>query len=111
MSCTDTRGQNLTTEEQQKFGLSVSSAAKITGGSGVVELSKKIVEEELPDVTIEIVRDCLELSKQLPEAAGQQAQIDSEIASLQSMLDAVSKGSVTVDPSSGPYRQALSDFR
>jgi hypothetical protein len=104
VSCTATRGNNLTVEDKQKFGASVDLG--IRGGGGVVEISKKVVETELPDVAIEIVRNCLELSKNLASPV-EQTKIGQQVDELQAMLDAVSEGTITLSPSRGPYGQVI----
>jgi hypothetical protein len=105
VSCTATRGNNLTTEDRQKFGASVDVGIK--GVDGVVELSQRVVETELPDVAIEIVRICLELSKNVASPA-QRAGIQAQVDALQTMLDEASAGSISLSPERGPYSQEIS---
>lgn len=104
VSCTATRGNNLSVEDKQKLGASVDIGAK--GVGGVVEISKKVVETELPDVALEIVRICLELSKGLATPV-EQNQIQTQVQTLQQMLDEVSKGTISLSPSRGPYSQEI----
>ena len=104
VGCTEDRGKNLTTEERQKFGATVDLGLRSVGG--VVELSKKIVETENSDVATEIVKNCLELSKSVATPAEKTA-IQQQVDVLQGMLDASSKGTIMLDPTRGPYSQAI----
>jgi hypothetical protein len=104
VGCTATRGNNLTTEEKQKFGATVDVGVKSVGG--VVELSKKIVATENSDVAIEIVRFCLELSKNVANPVDQ-TKIQQQVDQLQGMLDAASKGTISLSPDRGPYGQEI----
>jgi hypothetical protein len=104
VSCTETRGNNLSVEDRKKIGASVDLGVK--GVGGVVEISKKVVETELPDVALEVVRDCLELSKNVADPA-QRVTIEHQVQSLQGMLDEVSQGTIALNPSSGPYLHAI----
>jgi hypothetical protein len=102
--CTATHGNNLTTEEKQKFGATVDLGVKSVGG--VVELSKKIIATENSDVAIEIVRDCLELSKSVANPVDQ-TKIQQQVDQLQGMLNAVSTGTISLNPDHGPYGQVI----
>jgi hypothetical protein len=105
VGCTATRGNDLTVEDKQKFDASVDLGIK--GASGVVEISKKVVETELPDVAIEIVRICLELSKALANPV-EQIEIGEQVDALQAMLDSISEGTISLSPDRGPYDQEIS---
>jgi hypothetical protein len=102
--CTETRGNNLSTEEKQKFGATVDVGIKSVGG--VVELSKKIVATENSDTVREIVKGCLELAKSVANPVDQTA-IQQEINQLQAMLDASSQGTISLSPDHGPYSQVI----
>ena len=104
VSCTETRGNNMTVEEKQKFDASVGIGIK--SASGAVEISKKVVETELPEVALEIVRDCLELSKNLAGPV-EQLSIEQQVEALNAILEVVTKGTIALDPSRGPYDQAI----
>ena len=54
VTCTETRGNNLTVDERAKIDAVVDTGIKGSVG-GVVELSKSVVETELPEVAIEVV--------------------------------------------------------
>ena len=103
-TCTETRGQNLTTEDKQKIAANVDLGLK--GGGGSVEIDKKVTETELPDVAIQVVKDCLEISKRVATPA-QQVMIQQQIDSLQQMLSQSSKGSISLNPEHGPYKQPI----
>ena len=103
-ACTASHGSDLTTEEKQKFGATVDVGIKSVGG--VVELSKKIVATENSEVALEIVKNCLELSKSAA-APAEQVQIQSQLQTLQQMLDATSQGTISLNPASGPYSQPI----
>ena len=103
-ACTATHGSDLTTEEKQKFGATVDVGIKSVGG--VVELSKKIVATENSEVALEIVKNCLELSKSAA-APAEQIQIQTQLQTLQQMLDATSQGTISLNPTSGPYSQEI----
>jgi hypothetical protein len=104
VSCTATRGNNLTVEDKQKLGASVDVGLK--GAGGVVEISKKVVETELPEVAIEIVRNCLELSKSLASPV-EQTKIDAQVQAIQEMMNSMSKGTISLSPTRGPYDQVI----
>jgi hypothetical protein len=105
VTCTETRGNDLSVEERQKLGASVDAGIR-GGASGVIEISKKVVETELPDVALEIVRVCLQLSEQLADPAEQVA-IQQQIEALQAMIDGLSQGTISLDPDRGPYNQVI----
>jgi hypothetical protein len=71
-----------------------------------VEISKKVVETELPDVAIEIVRNCLELSKNVASPA-EQLTIEQQIEALDAILGTLTQGTILLDPERGPYDQTI----
>lgn len=103
-TCAEGQSSNLSQEERQRFEASI--ARGVVGGGGVVELSKKVVDTKSSDVAIEIVRACLELSKNVAKPA-ELGGIDQQIQTLQAMLDADSQGTIVLDPDHGPYDQVI----
>jgi hypothetical protein len=102
--CAEGQSSNLSQEERQRFEASIQDG--LVGGGGVVELSKKIVDTKSSDVALEIVRGCLELSKNIAKP-GEVGGIDQQIQTLQDILDAHSEGTIVLDPDHGPYDQAI----
>jgi hypothetical protein len=104
VGCTEDRGNNLSTEDRAKIDASVNSG--LQGATGGVDISRKVIETELPDVAMEIVKNCLEVSKNVATPA-QQRTIQQQIDSIQDALDRVSQGTISLDPARGPYDQAI----
>ena len=102
--CAEGQSSNLSVDERQRFELSLSRG--LVGGGGVVELSKKVVETKLSDVALEIVRGCLELSKNVAKPA-EVGGIDQQIHTIQDMLDQQSQGTIVLNPEHGPYDQVI----
>ena len=100
-TCTRDRGQNLSQEDRAKIEASVDVGIK--GGGAIVDISRKVVETELPDVAMEVVRNCLELSKSFANPAEQRA-ID---RTLEDMIRDVTKGTISLEPKRGPYDQVI----
>jgi hypothetical protein len=103
-ACAEGQSSNLSVEERQRFEASI--ARGLVGGGGVVELSKTVVETKLSDVALEIVRGCLELSKNVAKPA-EVGGINQQIDTLQQMLDQQSQGTIVLDPEHGPYGQVI----
>jgi hypothetical protein len=104
VTCTETHSSNLSVEEKQKFGASVDLG--IQSGGGVVEISKTVVETQLPEVALEIVRDCLELSKNVASPV-EQLTIEQQVEALNAILGTLTKGTISLDPDRGPYDQVI----
>lgn len=104
VTCTETRGNDLVVEDKQKFEASVDLG--IQSGGGVVEISKTVVETELPDVAIEVVRNCLELSKNVASPA-ERLTIEQQVEALDAILGTLTQGTILLDPERGPYDQTI----
>lgn len=107
VSCTDTRGNDLSTQDRKRFEASVDAAAKGVGVGGVVELTRTVVETELPEVALRIVQYCLDLSRKVAEDDTLRTSIDGELTRLELLLEATSQGTVELEPASGPYTQTI----
>ncbi len=105
VTCTETRGQNLTVEERQKVDAVLDAGIKGSIG-GIVEISKTVVETELDDVAIEIVRDCRELSDEVADPV-EHLTIEQQVQTLNDLLGTLSTGEIELDPNHGPYDQPI----
>lgn len=104
-TCIKGHTENLTTEEKARIEAAVDAGLK-GGGSTVIDLSKTVVKEQLPDVAKQVVRDCLELSKDFATPA-ERAGIEEQLDALESTLKTLSAGEIRLDPPSGSYEQAI----
>jgi hypothetical protein len=62
MTCTEGRGRSLEENRQARLEGVVDTAFRVTGGEGVVDVAREVVETENTPVARDIVRYCLELT-------------------------------------------------
>ena len=105
VTCTESRGQNLTVEQRTKVEGALDAGIRGSVG-GIVELSTSVIEEELPEVAIRIVRDCRELSDAVADPVERQT-IEQQVRALDEILGTLSTGTIGLDPDRGPYDQAI----
>jgi hypothetical protein len=62
MTCTEGRGSSLEENRRARLEGAVDTTFRVTGGEGVVDVARKVVETENTPVSRDIVRYCLELT-------------------------------------------------
>jgi hypothetical protein len=67
MTCTEGRGRSLEENRQARLEGAVDTAFRVTGGRGVVDVAREVVEIENTPVARDIVRSCLELTNKTPD--------------------------------------------
>ncbi len=103
VSCTEERGKNLTAEAKVKFDAALNGAvAKAAGVGGSVEIAEKITKEENTPVVLQIVKDCLDLTKNDPGApTAEKEQATAFQQRIQRMIVDQTPPALIVSPQSG----------
>jgi CHRD domain len=62
MTCVEERGRSLEENRRARLEAAVDTAFKVTGGEGMVDVAREVVETENTPVARDIIRYCLELT-------------------------------------------------